>query len=52
MRYEFTIEILDKKYIDTLIVALARQGYSPYITEDTNICIEISDDELTKLRDK
>ncbi len=34
MDYEFTIHILNKDYIDSLVVALARQGYAPYITED------------------
>jgi len=52
MRYEFKIKILNKKYIDTLIVSLARQGYAPYITDDSDVCIEIADDELIKLTHK
>lgn len=50
MRYEFKIQILDKKYTDILVVALARQGYAPYITEDDEVCIEVSNDELEELK--
>lgn len=32
MRYELSINILDKKYVDTLIIGLVRQGYSVYYT--------------------
>jgi len=51
MRYELKIGILDKTYVDTLIVALARQGYAPYISDDNYVCIEISEDELTKIKE-
>ena len=50
MRYEFRIKILDKKYTDILVVALARQGYAPYITEGDEVCIEVSDGELEELK--
>lgn len=50
MRYEFKIQILNKDYIDSLVIALARQGYAPYITEDENVCIEITKDELQELK--
>jgi len=35
-RYEFRIYILDKKYIDSLIVDLARQGFAPYYNKGEN----------------
>ena len=52
MNYEFKINILNKDYIDVLVIALARQGYAPYITEDNEVCITIDDVEITKLKEK
>jgi hypothetical protein len=49
MNYELKIKILAKEYVDTLVIALARQGYAPYITDEGDVCITIVDDELTKL---
>ncbi len=49
MKYEFKLHILDKDYTDILIIALARQGYAPYITEEKDVCIEIEKDELEEL---
>ncbi len=34
MRYEVKIDILDARYINSLVVALARQGYAPYYNAD------------------
>jgi hypothetical protein len=51
MDYEFKIEILDKHYLNPLIIALAHQGYAPYLTEENNVCITISDSELTKIKE-
>lgn len=52
-RFEIKIEILNKDYSDSLIVALARQGYAPYINEEDNIiCFTISEDELTEIKGK
>lgn len=49
-KYELSIEILDKDYIDTLIVSLVRQGYSVYYNETEQVvCCTITDGELTKL---
>ena len=49
-RYELRIGILDEKYIDQLVIALARQGYAPYISDGRkSVCFEISGDELTEL---
>lgn len=35
-RIEISIHILDKNYIDSLIVAPVRQGYEVYYNEDEN----------------
>ncbi len=50
MNYEFKIHILNKNYLDFLVIALARQGYAPYITDENNVCIEVSEDELEKIK--
>lgn len=50
-RFEIRIEILNKNYSDSLIVALVRQGYAPYINEEENIiCFIISEDELYEIK--
>jgi len=49
MRYELAIKILDEKYVDQLVIALARQGYAPYIGEDV-VGFTVSDGELTEIR--
>jgi len=49
MRYELHLKILDSDYIDKLIISLARQGYSPYLTEDA-VCFEVAESELTELK--
>ena len=49
-RYEVSIVIKDAKYIDRLVIALARQGYAPYISEENKcVCFEITSDELTEM---
>lgn len=49
-RYELKIEILNKNYIDQLIVSLVRQGYDVYLNEDDNIvCFTISEESLTEI---
>jgi len=50
-RYEFKIAILNKAYTNQLIVALAHQGYGPYLTSENEVGITISDSELTKLKE-
>ena len=35
-QYEIKIEILDKDYIDSLIVSLVRQGYEVYLNKEDN----------------
>jgi hypothetical protein len=48
-RFELSLKVLDKQYVDTLVIALARQGYAPYIGEDS-VCFEISSEELTEIK--
>jgi len=50
MKYEFRIETLDDKYVDSMVVCLARQGYAPFITDDGDVCITIRGDELKELQ--
>lgn len=50
-RYELSINILNRDYVDNLVISLARQGYAPYISIDGDkICIEIDGDELIELK--
>jgi len=56
-RYELKIGILDKAYLDSLIVALVRQGNNVYYNDECDckhgaVYIEITDLELTELKDK
>lgn len=45
-RYEISIKILNKKYVDSLIISLARQGYAPYISYDgQSVCFTVSEEE-------
>ena len=47
-RYDVAIKVLDKKYVDQLIVSLARQGYSVYYREDDEVVgFTATDDEIT-----
>ena len=49
-QYEFKIEIIDEKYVNTLIVALARQGFAPYISIDNDaVCITIDDSMMVEV---
>ena len=50
-RYELKIEILNKEYVNNLIIALVRQGYSVYLNEEGNVvCFTITEEELTELK--
>jgi len=40
-QFELKIKILDEKYTNQLIVALVRQGYDVYLSEDNNICFQV-----------
>ena len=49
-RYEIAISILNKDYVNDLIVALVRQGYSVYFNDDSDkVCFTTQEDEVTKL---
>ena len=50
MRYEITIDITDDRYTDMLIVALARQGYSPYLSEQGDVCFTTTEDEVWEIK--
>lgn len=53
MRYELTIDIINKDYVDVLIVALARQGFAPYVNEENNIVgFSINEENLTKIKEE
>lgn len=57
-RYELKIQIIDERYIDRLVAALVRQGYSAYYNGDRDygrhgiVCITVNDDDLQKLREE
>ena len=40
-------------HIDNFILALARFGYTPYLTEENNVCFSIySEEDIMKIEDK
>ncbi len=50
-RYEIKIDILNKDYVDTLIVALVRQGYDVYLNEEDNLlCFTITEEEIEEIK--
>lgn len=50
-KYEIAIDISDKNYIDSLIVALVRQGYNVYYNEEENVvCFTAGEFEVRKLK--
>jgi len=57
MRSEVTIYTDNAKHkkedvIDMLIIALARCGYSPYISDEDNVCFTVDNDEsIDQLRE-
>lgn len=49
--YEVAIEIIDEKYIDSLVVSLVRQGYEVYYNKDEEkVCFKIYDDEVHEIK--
>jgi len=51
MNYEISIKILDKKYVNQLIVGLVRQGYEVYLSIDGDcICYGATDEEVKELK--
>jgi hypothetical protein len=55
MRYHITLEILDKDYIDQLVTALVRQGYSVYFNEDCKqkgvVCFDVYDTDIQEIKE-
>lgn len=54
-RFELSIGILDKDYVDKLIVSLVRQGYEVYIVNENGkqyLNFGISGDELFEIKDR
>lgn len=50
-RFELTITITDTAYADMLIVALARQGYSPYFGEgNKTVNFEVWGSDLIEIK--
>jgi hypothetical protein len=50
-KFEIAIKVLDEAYVDSLIVALVRQGYSVYLNEeDKVVCFTATDEEVTKIK--
>jgi len=49
-RYEMRINILDKNYIDSLIVALVRNGNSVYFNSEENVvCYTVSEEDIEEI---
>jgi len=54
-KYQITIHIdnnLGKDYVDSLIVALARQGYEVYFDIDGNVCFNGTEEEVFEVKEK
>jgi hypothetical protein len=48
--YEISLHINDKKYIDSLVVSLVRQGYEVYYNDEEEVvCFKTYDDEVKKI---
>ena len=51
--HEITIKILDKDYVDGLIVSLVRQGYEVHMSWDGDaVCFSTTDDEIREIGEK
>lgn len=49
--YEVAININNKKYIDSLVVSLVRQGYEVYYNKDEEkVCFKTYDDEVHEIK--
>jgi hypothetical protein len=47
--YEISLHINDKKYIDSLVVSLVRQGYEVYYNDEEDVvCFKTYDDDEVK----
>ena len=51
MHYEINIKIIDKNYVDSLIIALVRQGYEVYLSQDFDcICYGATDEDVREVK--
>lgn len=51
-RYEIALEVLDEKYVDSLIVALVRQGYDVYYNDDEKkVCFTASYEDVIEIKE-
>ena len=52
MTYEIKIEIIDERYLDTLLVSLARQGYAPYYNHEYRaLYFTAYDTDMTEIKE-
>jgi len=50
-RFELSMRVLDKEYVDTLIVSLVHQGYDIYYNaEEGVVCMTIDESELIEIK--
>lgn len=48
--YEISLHINNRKYIDSLVVSLVRQGYEVYFNDEEEVvCFKTYDDEVKKI---
>ena len=51
-KYEIKIEIANKDYVDSLIVALVRQGYNVYLNkEDKVVCFTMMEEDMEEINE-
>jgi len=51
--YEVALKISDEKYVDSLIIALVRQGYEVYYNSEEGkglVCFKTYDEEVTEIK--
>lgn len=52
-RYEISIKILDKDYVNSLVIALVRQGYDVYYNADEGVvCYDTDKEEIREIKEK
>jgi hypothetical protein len=48
--YEIRIKIINDDFTNDLIVALVRQGYSVYLSDNEEICYTAHEEEVTEIK--
>jgi len=51
-RYELAIKCIARDYIDTLVVALVRQGFEAYLSDDEKVYIQIGSEDIRELKER